>query len=448
MKPIYYSVLALVFLISSCKDETERLFNKTAEERTAEAIQNLKDELTAPANGWKMKYQPEDGSGSYWLMVHFKEDDKVVIESDLGANNGEFFMDTLTYRVDNSLGLELIFETYSFFSYLFEHDQATFLAEYEYIYVNKTSDGSLVFRSKTDPGEPTVVIFEEASADDPALLGKDIATNINTLSQDIGSLLFSTPGYQLTYQDRDLRLFLSLEPVRRTISFSSASKKSTSVGSTNVSFSTGYYLQGDSLVFHERLSGVFQGVTVSMKGILLTKLSDATTDICGGKDVHVYEGITSQNDAVILEATLASPAGATFANFSFLVGPNEYVFNNGESMADEIAADLTGAGAMQLYYDFDGFYGFGFFIQNSDGTTTFYLREFTPQRVGNNLVFNFEPTISVFGNQNSPANINNVNKYLEAFTQGGQTYFYEISEDVYEMHNPCTGWSAAFFGIQ
>lgn len=448
MKPIYFSLIALIFLFSSCKDETERLFDKPAEERVAEAIQSLKNDLTAPANGWRMKYQPEDGSGSYWLLVHFKEDDKVVIQSDLGANDGEFFTDTLTYRVDNSLGLELIFETYSFFSYLFEHDQATFLAEYEYIYVNKTDEGALVFRSKTDPGEPTVIVLEEASANDTELLGTEISTNINSLSQDIGSLLFSTPGYQLTYQDRDLRLFLSLEPVRRTISFSSASKKSTNVGASNVSFTTGYYLQGDSLIFHQPLNGVFQGVTVSLKSILLTKLSDATSDICGGKDVHVYEGITSQNDDVILETTLASPAGATFANFSFLVSPNEYIFNNGESVADEIAADLTGAGSMQLYYNFDGIYALGFFIQNADGTTTFYLREFTPERVGNNVVFNFAPTVTVFGNQNSPANIDNVNKYLDAFTQGGQTYFYEIAQDVYEMHNPCTGWSAAFFGIE
>jgi hypothetical protein len=448
MRTFYYSLMALFILFSSCKDETERLFDKTAEERAAEAIQNLKDDLTAPANGWRLKYQPENESGSYWLIIHFKEDDKVVIESDLGANDGEFFMDTLTYRVDNSLGLELIFETYSFFSYLFEHDQATFLAEYEYIYVNKTSDGSLVFRSKTDTGDPTIIVLEEASPDDSELLAREISANINTISEDIGSLLFSTPGYQLTYQDRDLRLFLTLEPVRRTVSVVSASKKSTSTGAVNVNFTTGYFLQGDSLVFDETLSGNFQGVAISLKGILLTKLTDATSDICGGRDVHVYEGITSQNDDVLLEATLASPAGATFANFSFLVAPNEYIFNNGESMADEIATDIVGAGAMQLYYDFEGFYALGFFIQNADGTTTFYLREFTPERIGNQLVFNFEPTISVFGNQNSPANINNVNKYLDAFTQGGQTYFYEIAEDVYEMHNPCTGWSAAYFGIE
>ncbi len=448
MRKIYYTIIGLVILLTSCKDDTERLFDKTADERAADAIQNLKDELTAPANGWRLKYQPEEESGSYWLVIHFLEDDKVVIQSDLDANNGEFFTDTLTYRVDNSLGLELIFETYSFFSYLFEYDQATFLAEYEYIYVNKTSEGSLVFRSKTDPGIPTVIVLEEAAPDDTNLLGRTVATNINTISEDIGSLIFSTPGYQLSYDDKDLRLFLSLDPVRRTIDVTSASKKSTNAGATNVNFTTGYYLRGDSLVLQERLTGTFQGVNISVKGILLTKLSDSESEICGGREVHVLEGITSQNDKVILEATLASPAGAKFANFSFLVAPNEYIFNNGEPVGNQIATDIAGASAMQLYYDFDGLNALGFYIQNPDGTTTFYLRQFTPQRIGNNLVFNFAPTVSVFGNTSSPANINNVNAYLEAFTQGGQTYFFEITDDIFEMHNPCTGWNAVYYGIE
>jgi hypothetical protein len=449
MKTIcYYSFLALLLFFASCKDETERLFDESAEQRAAEAVQNLKSELVAPANGWRLKYQPEDASGAYWLILHFDEDDKVVIESDLGANSGEFFMDTLTYRVDNSLGLELIFETYSFFSFLYEQDQATFLAEYEYLYVNKTSDGSLVFKSKSDPGVPTVIVMEEAQPNDPDLLGRDAATNIDIVSTDVGSLLFTAPAYQLTYQDEDLKLFLSLDPIRRTISFNSAAKKSTSNGATSVNFSTGYYLQGDSLILMEPLTGNFQGVNVSMESILLTKLVDGQADICGGKAVHFYEGITSQNDDVMLEATLASPAGEAFANFEFLVSPLEYIFDNGVGVADQISADITGAGSMQLYYDFDGFYALGFFIENDDLTTTFYLREFTPLRVGNRLVCDFAPTISVFGNANSPANIDNVNKYIIPLTEGGQTYFFEAAEDIFEMHNPCTGWSAAFFGVQ
>jgi hypothetical protein len=448
MKNLFYTILPVLIFLTACHKETERLFDKTAEQRVAEAIQGLKDELTAPSNGWRLKYQPEDESGAYWVILHFKDDNKLVIESDLAVNDGEFFMDTLTYRIDNSLGLELIFETYSMFSYLFEHDQATFFAEYEFIYVNKTSDGMLVFESKSDPGTPTVIVLEEASPDDSQLLGQDVSANINTIAQDIGGLLFSSPSYELTYENRDLKFFLSLDEIRRTLLVSSSSKKSTSAGAQSVNFSTGYHLQGDSLILQDALMGSFQGINITLKSILFSKLVNGTVDICGGRDVHMYEGVTSQNDDVLLEATLDSPAGATFANFEFLVSPIELIFNNGESAAEDIATDITGAGAMQLYYDFGGFYGLGFFIQNADGTTTFYLREFTPQLIGNNLIFNFEPEISVFGNANSPADIDNVNPYLEALTQGGQTYVYEIQDDIYEVNNPCTGWSAVFYGIQ
>jgi hypothetical protein len=449
MKKICYSLLAGLSLLISCDDGTENKFDKSSDERAAIAIAQLRDELTAPANGWRLKYQPEDGSGSFWVLLDFNDDNSVIIQSDLGARDGEFFMDTLTYRVDNSLGLELIFETYSFFSYLFERDQATFLAEYEYLYVNKTPDGSLVFQSKSDPGTATVVVFEEASANDADLLGQEVSTNINTIAGDISGLMFSSPAYQLTYQDRDLRFFLSMDESRRTISINAALKKSTSTGAQSVAFTTGYYLQGDSLVFQERLTGIYQGINISLKGILFSKLTNGSMDICGGIPIHLYEGVTSQNDDVVLEGTLISPEGAGFANFEFLVAPLEYIFNNGESMAAQIQADIVGAGSMQLYYNYSGgFYGLGFFIENADGTTTFFLREFTPQRTGNKIVFNFEPTISVFGNPDTPADINKVNAYLNALTQDGQTYVFLIQDDIFELHNPCTGWSAVFFGVQ
>jgi hypothetical protein len=449
MKKTYLAVFALLLVLASCRDETENLFDKSADERVAEAKRNLKNELLAPENGWKVKYQPEEGSGSYWVLLNFFEDDKLVVRTDLGAENGEYFSDTLTYRIDNSIGLELIFETYSFFSYLFEQNQATFFAEYEFRYANKTPEGFLVFTSKSDPGTPTVLLFQPAEADDESLLGREVATNLNTIASDIGSLVFSSPGYKLTYENKDLVLYLAMSDVTRTIDITGSSKKTTQTGAQSINFSTGFYLRGDSLVLHEPLTGTFQGVNVSLKGIKFTDLSITTIDLCGGRDVNAYEGVTSQNDQVLLEATLDSPAGAAFSNYSFLVSPLEYIFDNGENVGNEITADITGAGAMQLYYNFDGgFYGLGFFIQNADGTNTFALYEFTPQLIGNKIMFEFEPEISVFGNQSTPADLDNVKKYIDALTEGDQTYAFDLGDGVFELHNPCTGWSAAFIGIE
>src|SRR5436190_5106916 len=142
MKTIYIAFLAAVVIFASCKPKTEELFEKSSDQRAAEAKEQLKNDLIAPANGWRLRYQPEDESGSYWVLLKFNEDNTLILESDLGQRDGEFFRDTLTYRVDNSLGLEVIFESYCFFSYLFDRDQATFLAEYEFIYASKTPDGA------------------------------------------------------------------------------------------------------------------------------------------------------------------------------------------------------------------------------------------------------------------------------------------------------------------
>ena len=54
----------------------------------------------------------------------------------------------------------------------------------------------------------------------------------------------------------------------------------------------------------------------------------------------------------------------------------------------QIQQDITGALAMQLYYEYDigsgtPFYGIGFVIGNLNGTTTFALRQFTPTLVAN-----------------------------------------------------------------
>jgi hypothetical protein len=111
----------IILLISACDDDIN-VFDKTADERANESIQNLKNELIAPDNGWRVLYTPSSDAGSYYVLMDFNEDNSVRIQTDFGEENGRFFDDTLTYRIDNSLNVELIFETYSFFSYLYSGD--------------------------------------------------------------------------------------------------------------------------------------------------------------------------------------------------------------------------------------------------------------------------------------------------------------------------------------
>jgi hypothetical protein len=447
MKKAIYTVGILLTLISCGEDEIN-LFDKTADERAAEAISALKQDLVAPANGWIVTYKPEEESGSFYVLMDFDENNKVIIKTDLGANNGEYFQDTISYRIDNSMGLELILENYSFFSFLFEQDQATFGAEYEFNYVNKTPDNALVFNSKSDLSTPTILVFKEASPGDENLLGVALATNLNILSQDLDKF---TSSLKLTFQNKDLAFYISLDELRRTLTITSASLKSNTQTTQTINFITSYIIQGGSIVFEDPLETTVLGNAISIASLQLDAMSESALNVCANPiPIHVFSGSTSASDAVQLETSLLDVNGKSFAQLSdFFFSPLVYIFNNGVSASNQIAVDVKGALEMHMYYGYDLgggelLYGIGFVIQNLDGTYTFALRKFTPVLNDNNIVFNFAPDITLFGNSTTDANVANVNIYLNALAEGDKTYVFQLNNDVYEFYNPCTGWSFVF----
>ena len=448
MKKGLYYIAVLILVLTSCKDDDINVFDKSADERAAEAIAALKADLTAPGNGWRVKYRPEAGSGSFYVLMKFTDDNKVNIRTDLGSNDGEFYNQTITYRIDNSLGLELIIQNYSFFSFLFEQDQATFGAEFEFNYVNKTPDGALVFSSKSDLSAPTTILFEAAQASDVNLLGTELSSNLNDMSDDLD--IFSS-SFKLTFDTRDLILFLALDEAKRTVDIGSAAKKSNTATVQAIDFTTGYTVRGDSLVFDTRLAGTFAGVSISLKSILLNSFEDASIDICTDPiETHTYTGVTNANLPVVLETTLQNATGKLFAaNSNFYYSPLNFIIDNGSSAASAIEQDLPGAVEMDLFYNAqlnDGtrLYGIGFTVINSDNTQTFVYRKFNPVLNDNNIVFNFEPGIFTLGNPVTEVEMENINIYLDKLTEGDNTYVFELFTDRYEFNNPCTGWSFVF----
>jgi hypothetical protein len=448
MKQIVYILAVMLLALVSCKDDDINVFEKTADERAAQAIADLKQDLVAPANGWIVTYRPQEGAGTYYVLMDFQENNKVIIKTDLGAENGEYFEDTVSYRIDNSLGLELILENYSFFSFLFEQDQATFGAEYEFNYVNKTPDNALVFQSKTDLSTPDIILFEEASATDANLLGVNLARNLNTLSGDLDKF---TSSLKLTYSNRDLALYLSLDELRRMVTITSASQNSNTNNVQNIGHTTGYLIEGDSIILDEPFQGTVLGNNVNIRSIKLNDIGESSINVCASPiTIHTFSGVTSTAEPIVLETSLIDVSGKSFAELSdFYFSPLFYIFNNGESVTEQIQTDIAGALEMHLYYAYDLgggnlLYGIGFVIRNVDGTITFALREFTPILSDNKITFNFEPEISIFGNKQTDANIQNVNIYLDALTQGDNTYVFQLNNNVYEFFNPCTGWSFVF----
>ncbi|MDQ2656758.1 MAG: DUF4302 domain-containing protein [Bacteroidota bacterium] len=448
MKKLFNAALMMFIVLVSCQDDDVRLFDQTADERAAQAIATLKQDLVSPDHGWLLTYRPQEGAGAYYVLMDFQENNKVVINTDLGAGEGEYFRDTISYRIDNSLGLELILENYSFFSFLFEQDAATFGAEYEFNFVNKTPDNALVFQSKTDIGVPDIILFEEASSSDADLLGVGLATDLNVLSGDFDKFASSL---RLTYNAKDLALYLSLDEFRRTITITSASRKSNSAITQTVNFSTGYLIEGDKMILDKALEGTILGNAISIASLELNTLGESTLNVCADPiTVHNFSGVTSAGDGIVLETSLLDVSGKTFAQRSdFYFCPLTYIFDNGTSMSEQVIQDVAGALEMHLYYGYElgngtVLNGIGFVIQNLDGSVTFALRQFTPVLTDNNLVFNFAPTITLLGNPETTANIDNINIYLNALTSGDKTYVFQLNQSVYEFHNPCTGWSFVF----
>ena len=108
--------------------------------------------------------------------------------------------------------------------------------------------------------------------------------------------------------------------------------------------------------------------------------------------------------------------------------------------------------AMQLYYDYDigsgtPFYGIGFHHSECKWDRNVCTAPVYPYTGGNRLVFDFAPDISIFGEPNTDANIDNINIYLDAMTEGDNTYVFQVQDGVYEFFNPCTGWSFVFHAI-
>jgi len=450
MKKGIHIIWVIVFALTACRDgEVKPLFDKTADERTAEAIANLKADLVAPANGYRLQYKPNDNAGSFNVFLKFNEDNTVRIQADLAADNGKYFDDTITYRIDSSLGLELIMETNCFFGFLYELDEATFGAEYEFNYTSKTPDNALVFVSKTDPIEPrTRLVFQPVASDKEAAahLSPTVAANLSTMADDLDTY---AQQYKITYDTKDLVVYLSMDDLRRKIAIYSVSRKSNTNQTALFNFETAYTLDGDSLVFETPLKGNYVGLNVSLRSVKLKTFGTSSIPaVCAGsKPIHTYTGVTAAGEGVTVEPTYSDPAGGAFtAAGNFFDAPLGNILLNGKQAYAQLQTDLTGVSDFQIYSGASGITGMGFRLQNATGGPTYAIWQYTLTRSGNKFTFNFATDISIYGNTSPDADITKVKQYILDLTNGGNTYVIKLADMVYEFHNPCTGWSYLTIG--
>ncbi len=196
--------------MASCQEEGNDL--STVDERVSIALNDLREKLTAPEHGWVLNYQPVNGSGSYYILLNF-EDEVVRIQSDVPYDEGYLYDQTIPYGLDAQVQLQLTFETYAVFHYLFEQEQSTFGGEFEFYFSEELDNGNLIFRSKTDE---TIIQLIPAAENAANALSREEAENMQSFA--LYNQPFGTQVLQQLYLSNDnVSVFWEVDLLQRII---------------------------------------------------------------------------------------------------------------------------------------------------------------------------------------------------------------------------------------
>lgn len=443
--------------MTSCINETEQNL-PPVEERVNEAVGSLKSELTAPANGWKLEYQPTDESGVFYMVLKFKEDGTVTIKSDVAEEGGRFFEQTIPWRIDNGLGLELILETYGVFHYLFEQDGATFGAEFEFVYQGKSGD-DLVFRSASDlTPVPSSLFFEPAESSAENLFSREIATNLMEFST-ISPKALETPNpkQQIILEDANVSVLWSLDPAKRIIhailAGSGTDFYNPSFNAKQLDYTSGYKLQNGSLMLLDPLQfTVNNQISYTIDAISFSDFSHTGPGFCSlsADDGPEYSGQVKNIGSVRMVPSLYDLEGTGFqpvADFPYSVN-SFYIFDgSGNSLSDDggmISEYFPSASGFLFYYGYASdslpSNSVGFILDDGNGNSAVILRAFdSTTTVGNRIRIVLNDNYFSSGTFTA-ADQANLATVTDQIFEGEYMYVSDLPVEgltVYDLFNPC-----------
>lgn len=362
IKPLYLFVLVLM---ASCNNELEKITPPA--ERSASAISDLKAELTAPANGWVLNYQPTPESGIFYMVLDFDEDGTVNIESDVPGDDDYFFEQTISYRIDTRLSLELIFETYGVFHYLFEQNASSFGAEFEFYYSEKDGD-NLIFVSKSDgPNNPTEITLVPASASASDSFSRELPENM--IAYDTISPIFAGTIQQMALVDQNISVFWSINLEPRSISLLSAAEGLTNAeivannNSVYLDHVTGYGYFDGKLVLNEPDTIKLNGANYIFSEISLNTFSESGAAMCDGGPMTspVYVGSATGLGSATLYKTLFDVKGLEF------IPMKEQPYSvNVFFVADANGFSMSESGSINDYFPTATGFAFNYGFEDSD----------------------------------------------------------------------------------
>ncbi len=451
----HISIIFLILFFQACTEEKEAML-PSVEERVTEAVTNLRTELTAPANGWRLEYQPTSASGIFYMILKFDEDE-VHIQSDVADNSGEFFDHTIPWRVDNALGLELIYETYGVFHYLFELDGATFGAEFEWTFVNKVGE-DLVFRSISDLNfTPSTITLTPAAPNDDNKFSRDIAANLNEfVSIGPKALEVQIPKQQIILEDADISVYWSLDATKRVITSILAGTGSNfedpGFEAVILNHQSGYILQNGNLELMVPLQFALAGRAYTIEAINFSEFTNTGPNLCtlSPDNGPLYSGQIGGIGSVSMISSLFDLEGTAFlpiVEFPYSVNSLFIFDESGNSLSDEggiIAEYFPEATGFLFYYGFESetqpSNAVGFILEDELGNSEIILREFEPTETIGNMVKVILNNNYYFSSTPGPDDQANLEEITNLLFEGGDMYASDFPVEglnVFKLFNPC-----------
>ena len=149
------SLVLLTTFLSACTDtDVEPLFDQSVNERTEALKAQYLDVLTAPEFGWIGYYSPNKNSGVYTVLTNFDVDGSVLVHSDYDSGSQN---KSITYRLDKTLKIELVFETHAVFHEIFEINNNRNAGEFVFNVLSATDD-EVILESKLDYGDDITIL--------------------------------------------------------------------------------------------------------------------------------------------------------------------------------------------------------------------------------------------------------------------------------------------------
>ena len=454
-----YTLFILSFLlITSCVVQEEPKLGP-ADDRAKEAIEELKDELTSAPAGWKLAYRPTSESGAYFMLLDFNEDGTVNIKSDLSANEGEFYDRTIYYRIDAALGLELVFETYGVFHYLFELQQASFGAEFEFLFLEQDGN-NLIFQSLSDSGFPTIIELERASPSDTDKLSYDLSSNLE-LYDSLAPQIFGgiPPIQQVVLESSGISIFWGIDLAQRILYIDMAGVGTTieeiSTNNVIIDRQVGYTLLEGNIVLDEPVSFTIGGVAITLSQISLSQFTNEQQVYCAGTPINspVYSGTISGLGSVSVHKSLFDSDGLDFqpmaeipysVNVLFVFDGDANSLFQGGVIEEEFPTATGFVFNYGLESETQPANALGFSLDDtSSGGSKTYLRTFdVVERVGNkmslaltdSIYYDIEPTTE---EEQAMYTI------TDSIFEGGDVYIFQLPLDgltIFWLFNPCNGY--------